>query len=168
MPDKAMAQIIFEPVVKATLEETHALKETKRGTRGFGSTDAHTFNASVKTLEKYQERPPGTHYLGSKAAKVFAKLGSPNGDPVEVIVDSGSNISLIAQKTLNSMAKPPSSKCYRISSFPPFTTIIPILRQLCQPREKPQQALKQLCARAKGRLAYSYHSPILQHLCKPR
>src|ERR1700694_6329785 len=66
MPDKAMAQIIFEPVVNATLEETNTLKETKRGARGFGSTDAHTFNASVKTLEKYQERPPGTHYLGSK------------------------------------------------------------------------------------------------------
>src|ERR1700694_418972 len=109
MPDKAMAQIIFEPVVNATLEETHTLKETQRGARGFGSTDAHTFNASVKTLEKYQERPPGTHYLGSKAAKVVAKLSSPTGDPVEVIVDSGSNISLIAQKTLL-MMKPPSSK----------------------------------------------------------
>src|ERR1700694_1281000 len=66
MPDKAMAQIIFEPVVNATLKETHTLKETQRGARGFGSTDAHTFNASVKTLEKYQERPPRTHYLGSK------------------------------------------------------------------------------------------------------
>lgn len=37
-PGERIAQLVFVPVFKATFEETHELKETGRGTGGFGST----------------------------------------------------------------------------------------------------------------------------------
>jgi hypothetical protein len=54
-------------------------------------------------------RPPGTTFLGSCATTVTALLGS-EPEPYEIILDSGSDITLISEKALTAMTKPPKIK----------------------------------------------------------
>ena len=48
-------------------------------------------------LRKSMARPPGCSFLGSKAIKADAAIGEINGQLTEVIVDSGSDITLISE-----------------------------------------------------------------------
>ncbi|KZT28376.1 hypothetical protein NEOLEDRAFT_1031208, partial [Neolentinus lepideus HHB14362 ss-1] len=61
-------------------------------------------------LRKYMARPMGTCFLGVKATKTNAFLGGINGLRSEVIVDSGSDITLISQKVLSSLLNTPRIK----------------------------------------------------------
>jgi hypothetical protein len=54
-------------------------------------------------------RPPGTTFLGSCTTTVTALLGS-EPEPYEIILDSGSDITLISEKALTAMTKPPKIK----------------------------------------------------------
>jgi dUTP pyrophosphatase len=65
MPGQAMAQIIFAPAPEVAIEEVEQVAPTKWGTKGFSSTDVQTYATSVRTLNKHQQRPPRTHYLGA-------------------------------------------------------------------------------------------------------
>ena len=103
-----MAQIIFQLAPDVKIEEVNQITQTKRGDKGFGSTDI--YSASIETLEKFHKRPKGTHYLGTKAAKALAYLGGSDREQINVIIDSGSTITLIAPKTLKLMKNPPSPK----------------------------------------------------------
>ena len=58
-------------------------------------------------LCKHLARPPGCSFLGAKATEAYASINDPAAKPIPVIVDSGSDITLISQKTLDQMLKVP-------------------------------------------------------------
>ena len=59
-------------------------------------------------LKKYMARPPGCSFLGAKATTVTAYIGGKSdGVKSQLISDSGSDITLISHKLLNSLPKPP-------------------------------------------------------------
>ena len=53
------------------------------------------------------ERPKGCSFIGSKPSIVTATLGHIQGPKTEVIIDSGSDITLVSQKAVASMKTPP-------------------------------------------------------------
>ncbi|HXP51692.1 MAG TPA: reverse transcriptase domain-containing protein, partial [Bacteroidia bacterium] len=61
-------------------------------------------------LHKIMARPPGTSFLGAKATRASGYLGSLGNNPTEIIVDSGSDITLISQTELQEMYQPPKLK----------------------------------------------------------
>ena len=66
-------------------------------------------SASETTIElkKHLSRPPGCSFLGARATETLASLDDSEESPIPIIVDSGSDITLISQKTLDQMCKPP-------------------------------------------------------------
>ena len=59
-------------------------------------------------MKKYLARPPGCSFLGAKATTVSAHVGGvKDGVLSSLIIDSGSDITLISHKLLNSLPKPP-------------------------------------------------------------
>ena len=54
-------------------------------------------------LKKHQARPPGCSFLGSQATQVPATINSIDKNLAKIIVDSGSDITLISQKLLTKM-----------------------------------------------------------------
>jgi len=59
-------------------------------------------------LPKLMERPPGCSFIGSSPSTAIATLGQINGLKAEVIIDSGSDITLVSPKTLDLMLEPPN------------------------------------------------------------
>ena len=57
-------------------------------------------------LRKHQARPPGCSFLGSQAAQVPATINFLDKNLTKVIIDSGSDITLISQKSLSEMQTP--------------------------------------------------------------
>lgn len=55
-------------------------------------------------------RPPGTSFLGAQPTTVKACLGEYGKNPIALIADSGSDITLISSKTLKEMQNPPKVK----------------------------------------------------------
>ena len=62
---------------------------------------------SVIELSKHSARPPGCSFLGARATETTGSLNDPEDKPIPIIIDSGSDITLISQKTLDQMSKPP-------------------------------------------------------------
>ena len=54
-------------------------------------------------MKKHQAQPPRCSFLGSQAAQFPATINSVNKNIAKVIVDSGSDITLISQKLLTKM-----------------------------------------------------------------
>ncbi|QRW08790.1 Undecaprenyl phosphate-alpha-4-amino-4-deoxy-L-arabinose arabinosyl transferase [Ceratobasidium sp. AG-Ba] len=61
------------------------------------------------TLKKVMDRPPGTHFLGTRPTVAMARVNSEEG-LTEITVDSGSDITLISHNFWSSMKKPPKEK----------------------------------------------------------
>ena len=61
------------------------------------------------TLKKVMDRPPGTHFLGTRPTVAMARINSEEG-LTEITVDSGSDITLISHNFWSSMKKPPKEK----------------------------------------------------------
>lgn len=62
------------------------------------------------TLQKSMARPPGCSFMGSKATSVSALLGKDATQLQDIIIDSGSDITLISHSTYLSLAHPPKPK----------------------------------------------------------
>src|SRR5258707_13600131 len=58
-------------------------------------------------LKKMTERPPGCSFLGSQPTTAKVALTHLDGPKVDIIVDSGSDITLISGKTLSLFPEPP-------------------------------------------------------------
>jgi hypothetical protein len=58
-------------------------------------------------LRKLMARPPGCTFLGSRATQTTATVGGVDLDPIKVIVNSGSDITLISQETLEGLLTKP-------------------------------------------------------------
>ena len=109
-PKRAMAQILFLPLGQLSITESSTLSKSDRGTRGFGSTDSNTFASEVITLEPVKGRPPGTTFLGAQPSKAMVRLNSPTGLSTQIVIDSGSNITLVSSKLLEKMNPSPKPK----------------------------------------------------------
>jgi hypothetical protein len=70
-----------------TLETKSLLSYSKETTQG------------LMELKRIQSRPPGCSFLGAKAVSIPAKLAQREAQPVSVIIDSGSDITLISERT---------------------------------------------------------------------
>ena len=55
-------------------------------------------------------RPPGCSFLGATAAHVPVSINSPMKNHSDIIIDSGSDITLISMKTLESLSRAPKVK----------------------------------------------------------
>ncbi|KAJ7877519.1 hypothetical protein B0H14DRAFT_3435969 [Mycena olivaceomarginata] len=55
-------------------------------------------------------RPPGSAFLGASATEATATVNSMDTDPIKVIIDSGSDITLISRKTLEELTISPKLK----------------------------------------------------------
>ncbi|KAF7304188.1 Reverse transcriptase domain-containing protein [Mycena indigotica] len=58
---------------------------------------------TVIELRKHMARPPGSSFLGSSATETVTTVNSITTDPIRVIVDPGSDITLISRKALESL-----------------------------------------------------------------
>ncbi|KAJ3717173.1 hypothetical protein C8R42DRAFT_744318 [Lentinula raphanica] len=55
-------------------------------------------------------RPSGCAFLGARATEALGYINNKEEEPVPVIFDSGSDITLISAKTLSKLAKPPRTR----------------------------------------------------------
>lgn len=67
--------------------------------------EGNTKGMTIK-LRKHMSRPPGCSFLGVQATETLASLNELEECPVPIIIDSGSDLSLISEKTLDQMWKP--------------------------------------------------------------
>lgn len=65
--------------------------------------DAKNGNKPVVELKKYLARPPGCSFLGSKATSVPITVNSIDSNHSSIIVDSGSDITLVSFRTLQEL-----------------------------------------------------------------
>ena len=61
-------------------------------------------------MKKYMERPPGCSFLGEKATTATELIGKQAIVGTPIIIDSGSDITLISHKTLQTLPVPPKIK----------------------------------------------------------
>jgi len=61
-------------------------------------------------LHKYMARPPGCSFLGATTAHVPVTVNSPTENLSDIIIDSGSDITLISMNTLNTLVEVPKIK----------------------------------------------------------
>ena len=71
------------------------------------ATQSQESNGELMELRKHLARPPGCSFLGAKATEAYASINELDAKPISVIIDSGSDITLILQKTLDQMLKAP-------------------------------------------------------------
>ena len=67
------------------------------------------FGSSV-TLKRRQARPPGCTFLGAKAIVVNVNLLKENDNQAQMVIDSGSDITLISENFLKNLKNPPKPK----------------------------------------------------------
>jgi hypothetical protein len=112
-----IAQIVLEQAKTPRIQVLKYLKPTLRGTQGFGSSNLSKTqkiqenpkkaNQELIILPKLMERPKGCCFIGSKPSIVKAALGHIQGPETEVIIDSGSDITLVSRKAITTMTPPP-------------------------------------------------------------
>lgn len=73
----------------------------------FVTRDKFQQDRTLVSLKKIMARPPGTSFLGSKATKVSVDIGELEQNTTDVILDSGSDITLISQSTLEGLSIAP-------------------------------------------------------------
>ena len=66
--------------------------------------------SNIYTMTKFLARPPGTSFLGAKATKARAHIGSLEEAEEDIIIDSGSDITLISKKCWESLTTAPKLK----------------------------------------------------------
>jgi len=132
-----IAQINLENAKTVPIQVLTYLKNTDRGEKGFGSSNQvdtkelevitnHSSSEKLIVLPKIMERPPGCSFIGSTPTTTLVHLGEINGPTAKVIIDSGSDITLVSAATIASMPKPPKKhegKKIKLSQVTAQTTI---------------------------------------------
>ena len=109
-PKQAIAQILFLPLCPLSLEESRELSTMKRGTHRFRSTDIKSFQAEVIQLKPVAGQPPSTIFLGAQPSKATVRLDLPDGPQTQIVINSGSNITLVSTKLLDQLPTLPKPK----------------------------------------------------------
>jgi len=108
--DKPISQLLIIPYASFHPKLTNHLSKSTRGTKGFGSSDKPTTSLGIKGeiihLLKSAGRPPSTHFLGATPCQAPVRLMSLTGIKSSVIIDSGSNISLISSQLISQIQPP--------------------------------------------------------------
>ena len=148
-----IAQIVLEKAALAPIKVVNQLEPSERGNKGFGSSNkiesdesqaqANVCDSNPKTskyqkknhemdqsklivLPKIAERPPGCSFIGTTPTTALVKLGDLQGPSAKIIIDSGSDITLVAPEILQKMSNPPRThqgKQVRLSQVTAKTTI---------------------------------------------
>lgn len=69
-----------------------------------------TTEGQLIELKRYMARPPGCSFLGAKAVETSGKIGNTDEEDMRIIMDSGSDITLISHKALGSLKTKPKIK----------------------------------------------------------
>lgn len=86
------------------------LRKELRSQTKFGETNPMDTIGDPIRLSKHMSRPVGTSFLGSKATKAKGTLGLRESSMTDIIIDSGSDITLISEKALAAIKLPPKVK----------------------------------------------------------
>ncbi|KAG8726770.1 hypothetical protein FRC10_006778, partial [Ceratobasidium sp. 414] len=78
----------------------------------YSGKDDNEINTENETLilQRVMARPPGTAFLGTKPTTTLARIGKEDKVLTEIIVDTGSDITLISHRFWSSMKAPPKEK----------------------------------------------------------
>ncbi len=60
-------------------------------------------------LPKMAERPPGCSFIGTSPTTTMVKLGDMDRPSAKIIIDSGSDITLVSPEALLQMPNPPKT-----------------------------------------------------------
>src|SRR5258706_14135642 len=148
-----IAQFILEKAVSAPIKMVKYLEQTSRGSKGFGSSNkieipegqaqTNLSNSKYKNdkislshkgmdknklivLPKMAERPPGCSFIGTSPTTAMVKLGDMDRPSAKIIIDSGSDITLVSPEALLQMPNPPKThqgKQVKLSQVMAKTTI---------------------------------------------
>ncbi len=101
-----------QTILGATTKE--AIQQINRKTRRKLAKEIRLLNYHTKVekgemleLTRASSRPAGCAFLGAKATEILGKLDDITTEVIPIIIDSGSDITLISQRTLEQMLKPP-------------------------------------------------------------
>jgi hypothetical protein len=72
--------------------------------------NGHSAERPLIELRKLMARPPGCTFLGSKPVQTWASVNGLDINPLGVLVDTGSDITLISRKALDDLDNMPKSK----------------------------------------------------------
>ena len=112
--NKPISQLLIIPYASFPLKLVNHLLGTSWGAKGFGSTDKTVISLGIKgeiiQLSKSAGWPPGTHFLGATPCQAPIRLMSITGTKSSVIIDSGSNISLISSQLIPQIQPTPKIK----------------------------------------------------------
>jgi hypothetical protein len=104
----ACASFMSKPALNRRTRRRLAKEISARNYRVEHSSDIG--GKSMIVLRKYMARPPGSAFLGASATEATATVNSMDTDPIKVIIDSGSDITLISRKTLEELTISPKLK----------------------------------------------------------
>jgi len=95
-----------------TIERSEIPVEIFKSNQDFGATNVTALIASTSLtqLKPITARPPGTTFLGAQPSRVNVRLNDLQGKQTSMIVDSGSNISLISTRVLDQLNPRPKEK----------------------------------------------------------
>jgi len=74
------------------------------------TTDVKAFSSEVIQLKALMGRLPGTTFLGVQPSKAMVRLNLTDGPAATIIINSGSNISLVSSKLLEKLNPLPNPK----------------------------------------------------------
>ena len=82
---------------------------------GEGGEEGNRDKGDMIELKRHMSRPPGCSFLGSKATQAMVSVGGLEEKAIKVIIDSGSDITLISESALEALkAKPKVKKGQKI------------------------------------------------------
>jgi hypothetical protein len=122
-PWKAIAQILFLPIMNLIVKSTTFRNDKTRGSRGFRSTNSQGFFseenrhiesnsievemfASLVHLQPIKGWPPRTTFLSAHPSQVDVRLDTPSGKSTPMVINSGSNITLISSRLIEHLLPP--------------------------------------------------------------
>ena len=83
------------------------LSKEINSTSFLAQSEGNNANRTVIELKRHSARSAGCSFLGARATETLASLDDPEGDLIPIIVDSGSDITLISEKALERMVIQP-------------------------------------------------------------
>lgn len=98
------AFVKHRPKTETRFKQT--MKPVKR-TLGIGEAKRRRERSELLVLQRFMARPPGCAHLGSQATMIGGYLNSFMNHEIPIILDSGSNITLISTKALRNIKDPP-------------------------------------------------------------
>lgn len=108
--EESLGQVVEAHASLARLPNRASRRRTARQFRAHTHRVAADSSSKIYTMKKFLARPPGTSFLGARAIRAQAHIGSLNEPQQDVIIDSGSDITLISTACWEKLSAPPKLK----------------------------------------------------------